>query len=99
MSNVELKQGFCAYCGQAISGGLATDQEEADAKATCQCDCAGARAEVKEVVFCESCKNFTPTNGAQYFCDEFGGYVDDDDFCSRGEKCEGKGEEQKNENL
>ena len=40
---------------------------------------------MKEVVFCESCKNFTPTNGAQYFCDEFGGYVDKDDFCSRSE--------------
>lgn len=52
---------------------------------------------MKEVVFCESCKNFTPTNGAQYFCDEFGGYVDEDDFCSRGEKCEGEGEEAKNE--
>ena len=48
MSNVELKQGFCAYCGQAISGGLATDQEEADAKATYECDCAGARAHRKK---------------------------------------------------
>lgn len=45
---------------------------------------------MKEVVFCESCKNFTPTNSAQYFCDKFGGYVDKDDFCSRGKKCEGK---------
>lgn len=48
MSNVELKQGFCAYCGQAISGALGTDLEEADAKATYNCDCAGAREHRKK---------------------------------------------------
>lgn len=54
---------------------------------------------MKEVIFCESCKNFIPVNSTQYFCDEFGGYVNKDDFCSRGEKCENKGEEAKNESL
>lgn len=54
---------------------------------------------MKEIIFCENCKNFTLINGTQHFCDEFGGYVDKDDFCSRGEKCEGKGEGAKNESL
>ena len=54
---------------------------------------------MKEVIFCESCKNFIPINRTQYFCVEFGGYVNKDDFCSRGEKCENKGEEAKNESL
>lgn len=45
---------------------------------------------MKEVIFCERCKNFTLINTTQYICEEFGGYVDEDDFCSRGEKCEDK---------
>lgn len=45
---------------------------------------------MKEVIFCERCKNFIPVNNTQSICDEFGGYVNKDDFCSRGEKCEGK---------
>lgn len=47
---------------------------------------------MKELTYCKDCKHFTPINSTQYFCDEFGGYVDEDDFCSRGEKCEGEGE-------
>lgn len=54
---------------------------------------------MKEVIFCERCKNFIPVNNTQSICDEFGGYVDEDDFCSRGEKCENKGEEAKNESI
>lgn len=50
---------------------------------------------MKEVILCKDCKNFIPVNTTRCICDEFGGYVDKDDFCSRGEKCEGKGEEQK----
>lgn len=50
---------------------------------------------MKELTYCKDCKNFTPINSTQYICDEFGGYVDENDFCSRGEKCEGEGEEQK----
>ena len=45
---------------------------------------------MKEVILCKDCKNFIPINTTQYICEEFGGYVDEDDFCSRGEKCEGK---------
>ena len=48
---------------------------------------------MKELTYCKDCKNFTPVNTTQYICDEFGGYVDKDDFCSRGEKCEGKEKE------
>lgn len=44
---------------------------------------------MKEVIFCERCKNFIPVNNTQYICEEFGGFVNKDDFCSRGEKCEG----------
>ena len=50
---------------------------------------------MKEVIFCESCKNFTHVNTTHYICEEFGGYVDENDFCSRGEKCEGKEKETK----
>ena len=45
---------------------------------------------MKEVILCKDCKNFIPVNTTRCICDEFGGYVDKDDFCSRGEKCEGK---------
>lgn len=45
---------------------------------------------MKEVILCKDCKNFIPVNNTQSICDEFGGYVNKDDFCSRGKKCEGK---------
>lgn len=45
---------------------------------------------MKELTYCKDCKNFIPVNTTQYICEEFGGYVDKDDFCSRGEKCEGE---------
>ena len=47
----------------------------------------------KDVKHCKNCKNFIPINTTQYICEEFGGYVDEDDFCSRSEKCEGKEKE------
>ena len=50
---------------------------------------------MKEIVLCKDCKNFIPVNATQHICDEFGGYVYEDDFCSRGEKCEGKEKEAK----
>ncbi len=53
------------------------------------------REGMKEVILCKDCKNFILINTTQYICDEFGGYVDKDDFCSRGEKCEGKEKETK----
>lgn len=57
------------------------------------------RQKMKELTYCKDCKNFIPVNTTQYICEEFGGYVDKDDFCSRGEKCENKGEKAKNESL
>lgn len=45
---------------------------------------------MKELTYCKDCKNFILINTTQSICDEFGGYVDENDFCSRGEKCEGK---------
>ena len=54
---------------------------------------------MKELTYCKDCKNFIPVNNTQHICDEFGGYVEKDDFCSRGEKCENKGEKTKNESL
>lgn len=54
---------------------------------------------MKEIVLCKDCKNLIPIDTTRCICDEFGGYVDEDDFCSRGEKCEGEGEKQKNESL
>lgn len=45
---------------------------------------------MKEIVLCKDCKNLIPIDTTRCICDEFGGYVDKDDFCSRGKKCEGK---------
>lgn len=46
---------------------------------------------MKEVIFCEDCKYRGWLYGIEIaFCTRDGGYVDKDDFCSRGEKCEGK---------
>lgn len=49
-------------------------------------------ADVVEVVNCKDCKHyehFTVHN--KHFCNEYGGYVVENDFCSRAEK---KGEEE-----
>lgn len=54
---------------------------------------------MKELTYCEDCKNFMHINNTQSICDEFGGYVDEDDFCSRGEKRENIVKEAKNESL
>lgn len=55
---------------------------------------------MKEVILCKDCKYRGWLYGIEIaFCTRDGGYVNKDDFCSRGEKCEGKGEEQKNEIL
>lgn len=46
---------------------------------------------MKEVIFCEDCKYRGWLYGIEIaFCTRDGGYVDENDFCSRGEKCEGK---------
>lgn len=41
---------------------------------------------MKEIVMCKFCKNykFMSCNNT-HFCDEYGGYVTEEDFCSRGE--------------
>lgn len=52
---------------------------------------------MKELTYCKDCKNFTPVNTTQYICEEFGGYVDENDFCSRGEKRENIVKEAKND--
>lgn len=54
---------------------------------------------MKEIILCKDCKNLIPVDTARYICDEFGGYVDEDDFCSRGEKRESKEKEAENESL
>lgn len=40
---------------------------------------------MKEIVMCKFCKNyeFMSCNNT-HFCDEYGGYVTEEDFCSRG---------------
>lgn len=46
---------------------------------------------MKEVIFCEDCKYRGCFYGIEIaFCERFGGCVGENDFCSRGEKCEGK---------
>ena len=46
-------------------------------------------ADVAEVVRCKNCKNYElmKSNG-KHFCNEFGGFVTEEDFCSRGERKE-----------
>lgn len=41
-------------------------------------------ADVVEVVRCKDCKFFCRCN--RCYCEEFGGIVTEDDFCSRGER-------------
>ena len=41
-----------------------------------------SRVDVVEVVRCKDCKNFK-TIASKYYCNEYGGYVTEDDYCSR----------------
>ena len=48
--------------------------------------------DVVEVVRCKNCENYELMKSTNsHFCNEFGGYVKDEDFCSRGAKMDGKG--------
>lgn len=41
---------------------------------------------MSEKVMCQYCKNYElMTCNNQHFCNRFGGYVTEEDFCSRGE--------------
>ena len=46
-------------------------------------------ADVSEVIRCKNCKKYElmKSNG-KHFCNEFGGFVTEEDFCSRGERKE-----------
>ena len=46
-------------------------------------------ADVEEVIRCKNCKKYElmKSNG-KHFCNEFGGFVTEEDFCSRGERKE-----------
>ena len=47
-------------------------------------------ADVAEVVRCKDCKEYElMTCNNQRFCSRFGGYVTEEDFCSRGERKDG----------
>ena len=53
-------------------------------------------SDVSEVIRCKNCKNYELMKSNNYhFCNEFGGYVTEKDFCSRGTKMDGKEVEQK----
>ena len=45
--------------------------------------------DVSEVIRCKNCKKYElmKSNG-KHFCNEFGGFVTEEDFCSRGERKE-----------
>ena len=46
--------------------------------------------DVSEVVRCKNCKNYElMKSGNSHFCNEFGGYVTEKDFCSRAQKMDG----------
>lgn len=55
---------------------------------------------MKEIILCKDCKGYyvTPIWNL-VICKKFGGFVNENDFCSRGEKCENKGEEAKNDRV
>lgn len=47
-------------------------------------------ADVAEIVRCKDCKNYELMKSNNYhFCNEFGGYVTEKDFCSRAPKMDG----------
>lgn len=49
-------------------------------------------ADVVEVVRCKDCENYELMKATNsHFCNEFGGYVKDEDFCSRGVRKVGNG--------
>lgn len=47
-------------------------------------------ADVQEVIYCKNCKNYCKFANGDVVCEEFGGYIKDNDFCSRGERKDGK---------
>lgn len=47
-------------------------------------------ADVQEVIYCKNCKNYLKFENGDVVCEEFGGYIKDNDFCSRGERKGGK---------
>ena len=47
-------------------------------------------ADVQEVIYCKNCKNYLKFENGDVVCEEFGGYIKDNDFCSRGERKDGK---------
>ena len=47
-------------------------------------------ADVTEVVRCKNCKNYElMKSNNKHFCEEFGGFVAEEDFCSRAQKMDG----------
>lgn len=47
-------------------------------------------ADVSEIVRCKDCKNYELMKSNNYhFCNEFGGRVTENDFCSRAQKMDG----------
>lgn len=47
-------------------------------------------AAVAEVVRCKDCKNYElMRSNNSHFCNKFGGYVTEEDFCSRGARMDG----------
>lgn len=47
-------------------------------------------SDVSEVIRCKNCKNYEFMKSNNYhFCNEFGGYVTEKDFCSRAQKMDG----------
>lgn len=49
-----------------------------------------ATADVQEVIYCKNCKNYWKFENGAVVCEEFGGYIKDTDFCSRGAKMDRK---------
>lgn len=49
---------------------------------------------MKELTYCKDCKGYyvTPIWNL-VICKKFGGFINKDDFCSRGERCESKEKE------
>lgn len=51
-------------------------------------DASAPTADVAEVLRCKDCKFFCREN--RFYCEEFGGIVTEEDFCSRGKRKDDK---------
>jgi len=73
----EAKQSLCDYLYPNSPTVISLIDKAIDATPT---------ADVQEVLYCKNCKNYCKYSFDTAICEEYGGYIKPNDFCSRGEK-------------